>query len=108
MPGPVITSLSTVQCAHVGRGTPAAPVPTVTIEGLPVVTIASPYAIAACTFPAMTGGNSPPCVNGQFTVASTSVMVNGQPLMIVGATGTSIPNGTPMLTLPSQTTVVAS
>ena len=108
MPGPVVTSMSTVQCAHVGRGTPASPVPTVTVEGIPVVTIASPYAIAACTFPAMTGGNSPPCTNGQFTVASTSVMINGQPLMIFGATGTSIPNGTPMLTLPSQTTVIVS
>ena len=107
MPGPVLTATSTVQCAHLGRGTPAAPNPRITIFGQPVVTIATPYAIAACTFPAMTSGGSPPCVSGSFTTASTKVLTNTGFLLLADSQGTSLPNGTPLVVVPSQTNVIA-
>jgi hypothetical protein len=99
--------MSTVQCAHVGRGTPAAPNPRVTVFTQPVVTISTPYTIAACTFPAMTGGNSPPCVSGSFTTASTRVLSNTGFLLLADSQGTSLPNGTPLVVVPSQTQVIA-
>lgn len=108
MPGPVLTLVSTVTCAHAGKGTPAPVSAKVSIDGQFIATIASQYTIAACTFPAMTGGNSPPCVSGTFTVASTKVTSDGQFVLIVGSTGTSLPNGTPLITAPSQIKVVAS
>jgi hypothetical protein len=107
MPGPVLVATSTVQCAHLGRGTPAAPNPRVMILGQPVVTISTQYAIAACTFPAMTNGGSPPCVSGSFTTASTRVLSNTGFLLLADSQGTSLPNGTPLVVLPSQTQVIA-
>ncbi len=107
MPGPVLTVLSRVQCAHLGTGTPATPNPRITILGQPVVTIATQYAIAGCTFPAMTAGNSPPCVSGAFTTASTKVLSNTGFLLLGDSQGTSLPNGTPLVVVPGQIKVTA-
>jgi hypothetical protein len=107
MPGFVITALASVQCAHLGRGTPFTPNPRITIQTSPVVTIAAQYQIAGCTFPAMTAGNSPPCVSGSFTTASTRVLSNTGFLLLADSQGTSLPNGTPMVVVPGQGRVVA-
>lgn len=107
MPGPVITELAMVQCAHFGRGTPVPPNPRVKILGQSVVTSATQYTIAGCTFPAMTGFNSPPCVSGSFTTAATRVMTNAGPLLLADSQGTSLPNGTPMVVVPNQMRVNA-
>jgi hypothetical protein len=103
----MLTSASVVQCAHVGAGTPSAPNPRVMLGGLPSVTLATTYAIAGCTFPAMTGGGSPPCLTGQFTTAATRVLATGQPVLLADSQGTSIPNGTPLIVMPSQPRVIA-
>ena len=107
MPGPILTAASTVQCAHLGTGTPATPDPRVMLGGVPAVTIATTYTIAGCTFPAMTAGNSPPCVTAQFTTAATRVLATAQPLLLADSQGTSIPNGTPLIVVPSQPRVIA-
>lgn len=107
MPGPVVVLPTQVQCAHLGKGTPSTPNPRVLIDGQPAVTIASPYVIAGCTFPAMTAGNSPPCTNATFTTAATRVLSNTGFLLLADSQGTSIPNGTPMLIVPSQVKVIA-
>ena len=107
MPGPILTATSTVQCAHLGRGTPASPNPRIMILGQPAVTIATQYTIAACTFPTMTAGNSPPCISGSFTTASTRVLSNTGFVLLADSQGTSLPNGTPLVVIPSQTKVIA-
>jgi hypothetical protein len=48
MPAPVLHLGATVLCTHAGQATPLAPFPRVTVSGQPVVTLTSPYAIAAC------------------------------------------------------------
>jgi hypothetical protein len=107
MPGPMLTSASSVQCAHVGVGTPTTPDPRVMLGGVPAVTIATTYAIAACTFPAMSGGTAPPCVTAQFTTAATRVLATSGPVLLADSQGTSIPNGTPLIVVPSQPRVIA-
>lgn len=107
MPGSVLTISSSVQCAHQGTGTPAPPNPRITIMGQAVVTISTQYAIAACKFPAMTAGNSPPCVSGSFTSASSKVLTNTGFLLLNDSQGTTLPNGTPIVVVPEQTRVVA-
>jgi hypothetical protein len=107
MPGPVLTITATVQCAHFGPGKPMTPNPRITIFGQAVVTIATPYTVTGCTFPAMTGGNSPPCVSAKFTTASTKVLSNTGFLLLADSQGTSLPNGTPLVVAPSQTQVIA-
>jgi hypothetical protein len=106
MPGPVLTSTTTVQCAHVGMGTPVTPNPRVSIGGQPVVTIATTYTIAGCTFPAISTGG-PPCVTAQFTTAATRVQAGGQPLLLADSQGISMPNGTPLIVIPNQFRVTA-
>ena len=106
MPGPLLTIASTVQCVHLGRGTPSAPNPRVTVLGQPVVTIATQYVVAGCTFPAMTGGGSPPCVSGSFTTAATRVLSSTGYVLLADSQGTSLPNGTPLVVVPGQTKVV--
>ena len=106
MPGPVLTISSTVQCAHVGKGTPLTPVPRVLIGCKPVVVLTTQYAVAACQFPTMTSG-APPCVTAQFTSGATRVMALGSPLLVASSTGTSLPNGTPLIVVPDQFKVIA-
>jgi len=107
MPGPLLTQLASVQCAHLGKGTPVTPNPRITIFGDPVVTIASQYTVAACQFPTMTGGNSPPCVSASFTTASTKVLTNTGFVLLGDSQGTSLPNGTPLVVVPAQIKVTA-
>jgi hypothetical protein len=106
MPGPVQILTTTVQCAHLGKATPVTPNPRVTINGQPVVTIASTYVVAGCTFPAMSSG-APPCVSAQFTTAATRVQAGGQPLLLADSQGISMPNATPLLVIPNQVKVNA-
>jgi hypothetical protein len=108
MPAPVLVLSSTVTCAHVGKGQPSPLSPKLKINGEPAALLTTQYAISGCTLPAATLGNSPPCVNGTFTVGATKVTSDGQALLIVGSTGTTVPNGTPMITAPSQPKVVAT
>jgi hypothetical protein len=107
MPGPVLTITSSVQCAHLGTGKPASPNARILIFGQAVVTLATQYSFMLCQFPSMTGGNSPPCVSGSFTTASTRVLSNTGYLLLADSQGTSLPNGTPLVVAPSQTQVIA-
>jgi hypothetical protein len=106
MPGPLLTFATQVQCVHAGIATATTPNPRVSVLGVPTVTMASPFVIAGCTFPAMTTG-APPCVTAQFTVAATRVTSTGQPLLLVDSQATCVPNGTPVIIVPAQVRVTA-
>jgi hypothetical protein len=104
MPGPLVTATTAAQCVHMGRATPTVPNPRVTVLGQPTVLITSPYVIAGCPF---TPGTNPlPCLTAQFTTAATRVMSNGQPLLLVDSQAITVPNGVPVLFIPSQTRVL--
>ena len=104
MPGPLLTATTTVQCVHQGVATPMMPSARVSVLGQPAVTLASPFTIAGCTFPAMTSG-APPCVTAQFTVGATRVTSLGQPVLLVDSQAQCVPNGTPVLIIPAQARV---
>jgi hypothetical protein len=104
MPGPLVTATTTVLCIHAGTATPVTPNPRVSVSGQPIVTIASTYTIAGCTFPAMTTG-APPCVTAQFTTAATRVQAGGQPVLLVDSQAVCAPNGTPVTIIPGQARV---
>jgi hypothetical protein len=108
MPGPVLTIASNVQCAHLGKGTPAKPMPRVLINGAPVVTLATMYTIAACTFPVMTGGNSPPCTAVQLTTGlSARVFTADGPVLVATSQGQTVPNAAPVVIVPEHARVIA-
>jgi hypothetical protein len=84
-------------CAHAGMATPVAFSPRVTVSGQPIVTMASTYSIAGCTFPAMTSGTQPPCATAQWTTGAARVTSMGQPVLLQDSVATCIPTGTPLL-----------
>lgn len=110
MPGFVATIANVILCTHGGKATPT-PLPVrVLIMGQPVVTISSPYVIAAC---ALSASGSPPCATGMFTIGSTRVFASIgaglSPVAIIPAASTCVPTGTPMVPLPAgQQRVIAS
>lgn len=108
MPGPVLTIASNVQCAHTGTGKAVNPVPQVKINGQAVIALSTTYTITACQAPSMSGGNLPPCVSAQFSIApSKSVMTKLGALILAASNGTSLPNGTPLVVVPEQIKVNA-
>jgi hypothetical protein len=105
MPGPIIHLGAVVTCAHAGPAQPLSPVPRVLVSGQPVVTLASPYAVAGC---ALTGTPNPPCVTGQWVAGAVRVLVLGVPVAVQAGQSVCVPTGTPLLPISAQPRVVAS
>jgi hypothetical protein len=105
MPAPILHLGATVLCSHAGQATPLAPFPRVTLSGQPAVTLASPYAIAAC---ALTGTTNPPCVTGQWTAGAVRVLAGGAPVATLAGQSVCTPTGTPMMPVVAQLRVLAS
>jgi hypothetical protein len=106
MPGFMLHVGAAAQCVHAGAAQPTAPNPRVTLTGQPIVTIASPYAVAGCTFPSISSG-APPCVTAQFTTAALRVTAMGQPVLLIDSQATCVPTGTPLLITTTQIRVTA-
>ena len=80
MPGFLLHLGAVMTCAHGGQAQPMAPFPRVTVSGMPITTMASPYMIAGCPF-RPPGGNGP-CVTAQWIVGATRVIAGGMPVLL--------------------------
>lgn len=105
MPAPILHLGATVLCTHAGQATPVAPFPRVTVSAQPVVTLASPYAVAAC---GLTGSSVPPCVTGQFVMGALRVLAGGAPVATMASQSVCVPTGTPMMPVMAQTRTLAT
>ena len=105
MPAPILHLGATVLCTHAGQATPVAPFPRVMVTAQPIVTLATPYVIAAC---GLTGTVVPPCVTGQFVVGAVRVLAGGAPVATLMSQSVCVPTGTPMLPLVAQTRALAT
>lgn len=103
MPGFLLHVGATVLCTHGGQAQPTSPNPRVLVSGTPTVTMAAPYVVAACPF--APGGVPTPCVTAQWVSAATRVLSNGQPLLLLDSQAVSVPNGTPLLVVQTQSRV---
>ena len=106
MPGFLLHLGATVTCAHAGQATPTAPNPRVLVSGQPTVTLPTPYVVAGCPFPPPPAGNGP-CVTATFVTASTRVLSNGLPLLLLDSQAICAPTATPLLITVTQTRVLA-
>ena len=106
MPGPILHVGATVLCSHAGQATPTVPNPRVSVSGVPVATVAAPYAVAGCAFVPPAGNG--PCVTGQWMVGATRVLALGQPVVIMTGSSTCVPTGTPLVPVSAQTRVIAT
>jgi hypothetical protein len=104
MPGPILHMSAVVTCAHGGQAIPTAPVPRVLVSGMPVATIAAPYAVAGCPFVPPAPG---PCVSAQWVLGALRVMALGQPVAIQTGVSICTPTGTPLLPIAVQPRVIA-
>jgi hypothetical protein len=106
MPGPILHMGATVLCAHGGQAIPTVPSPRVLVSGMPIATIAAPYAVAGCAFVPPAGNG--PCVTAQWVVGAVQVMSEGQPVVIMTGVATCVPTGTPLVPVMAQTRVIAT
>jgi hypothetical protein len=106
MPGTLLHVGATVLCSHAGQATPTAPNPRVLVSGQPTVTLPTPYVVAGCTLPLPPAANGP-CVTAQFLTASTRVLSNGLPLLLLDSQAICAPTGTPLIVALTQTRVTA-
>lgn len=105
MPAPILHVGATVLCAHAGQATPLAPFPRVTVSGQPVVTLATPYAVAAC---GLTGSGAPPCATAQWIVGAARVLAGGTPVVTMAGSSVCVPTGTPLMPLVAQMRALAT
>jgi len=92
-------------CAHGGQAIPTVPSPVVLVSGMPIATIAAPYAVAGCAFVPPAGNG--PCVTAQWVVGAVQVLSQGQPVVIMTGVATCVPTGTPLMPVVAQTMVLA-
>ena len=93
MPGFILHLGATVICAHAGQATPLAPFPRVLVSGQPITTLSSPYAVAGCPFPPVSGG---PCVTAQWVMSAARVLAGGAPVLVQSGVAVCVPTGTPL------------
>lgn len=105
MPGPILHMGAVVLCSHGGQAVPTVPSPSVMVSGMPIATIAAPYAVAGCPFVPPAPG---PCVTGQWAVGAVQVLSHGQPVAIMTGVSVCVPTGTPMVPVVAQTLVLAT
>ena len=105
MPGPIVHLGATVICSHGGQAMPTAPFPRVLVSGQPIATIASPYVVAGCPFPPVSGG---PCVTAQWVVGATRVFASGAPALLQTSQAVCAPTGTPLNIILTQTRVTGT
>lgn len=104
MPGFLLHAGATVLCAHGGQAQATAPNPRVLVNGMPIVTMAAPHAVAGCRF--APGGAASPCVTAQWMTGATRVMAAGQPVLLLDSQAVCVPNGTPLSVVQTQTRVM--
>lgn len=106
MPAPILHMGATVLCAHGGQAMPTVPSPVVLVSGMPIATIAAPYAVAGCAFVPPAGNG--PCVTAQWVMGAVQVLSQGQPVAIMTGVSMCVPTGTPLVPVAAQTLVLAT
>jgi uncharacterized Zn-binding protein involved in type VI secretion len=104
MPGPLLHVGATVMCSHAGQAQPTSPNPRVLVGGQPIVMQPAPYVVAGCPF--NISGAPSPCVTAQWITASTRVLSNGMPVLLMDSQAICAPNATPLLIVVTQPRVV--
>lgn len=105
MPGFLLHVGATVLCSHGGQALPTVPNPRVLVSGMPTVQQPFPYVIAGCPF---TTAVPQPCVTGQWITGSIRLLSGGMPLLMLDSQAICAPNGTPLITVATQTRVMGT
>ncbi len=102
MPGFIVHQGATAFCSHGGQAMAINPDPRVRVSGQMVSVILTLYSVTGCPF---TTSAPQPCVTGQWLRGATRVLAGGQPVILFDSQSITIPNGTPMPVVSTQTRV---
>jgi hypothetical protein len=105
MPGRLVQQGATVMCSHGGQAMPTAPNPRVRLGGAAVLSLPTPWTVAGCALPPVSGG---PCATATWTSGTVRVRSSGQPLVVGSGTATCVPTGVPLQVTLTQIRVQAS
>lgn len=104
MPGYLITTAATVNCAHGGQASATNPNPRVKADGQPTVQQPAPWTVAGCSLVPPAPG---PDLSALWTTGSTRVKAGGLPLLLADSQASGVPSGNPALVVATQTRVKA-
>jgi hypothetical protein len=108
MPGFMLHAGAVVNCAHPpGHADPTVSSLRVKVGPLSIVTIPAPWKVVGCTLPPPPAANGP-CVTALWTVPSTRVVSDGQPVLVQSSQALCAPSGTPLVVLATQQRVTAT
>jgi uncharacterized Zn-binding protein involved in type VI secretion len=111
MSGPVVHVGATIICPHGGPVQVLGGNPRVTLDGMPVATMADQYVVSGCAF-TVPGPKPQPCLRVQWLTPAVRVLVGGSPVILQSSSGLcfspeNIPQGPPTV-VATQPRVVAS
>ena len=101
MAGFLLTTGTTVLCAHAGQAKATAPNPRVKVMGQPVVTQPVPHVVSGCANPPPPA-NVGPCITATWLTGSLRIKAMGQPLLLQDSQAICAPTGTPVTIIPTQ------
>jgi hypothetical protein len=87
MPGFLLHVGATMQCTHQAPATTMPAQTRVLVSGQPVATTGNQITVTGCPF-TVPGPKPQPCVSVRWTMPSTRVQVNGQPVLLQPSLGT--------------------
>lgn len=96
----LLDKTTTGQCTHGGSAQPLVANPRVKINGNPVLTVATQFAVAGC--PNVVGTSPFPCVLGAFAAGATRVKVMGMPVLLDTSQATTTPTGVTLTLINAQ------
>jgi hypothetical protein len=111
LPGFVVQVGASIICPHGGQVSAITSNAQVLVGGQPVVTVEDEYLIAGCPF-VVPVGVPQPCIEAQWVVPASRVLVNGQPVILFDSVGLCLnpeqaPQGPPTVIL-TQTRVTGT
>jgi|tagenome__1003787_1003787.scaffolds.fasta_scaffold20975781_3 hypothetical protein len=86
MPGPFLTTASTVMCPHGGQAALTTANSKMTVAGSPVLLESDVHPVAGCAFQ-LPGPTPSPCVRIQWSAGATSAGVNGTAPLVQSSVG---------------------
>jgi hypothetical protein len=97
----LLTLGALILCDHGGAAEPLVSDSRVSVNGQPVIALASPFLVSGCPNPPPPV-NTGPCVSGQYITSAERVTVSGLPVLLGTGVAFCVPTGTGLIVTVNQ------